>query len=213
MNAQRVNKFDENKKRTGVWKKYHPNKRIRYIGTFKDGKEIGTFKFYDIRTSNYPSAIKKFQKNSDTVAVSFYYLYKPNLKTKGKMVGKKRVGKWVYYYSNGNILSEEFYRDGKLHGDLKTYYKNGKVTEHSQYKNGLLDGVSKKYSDSEVLIEEVIFVGGKENGIAKYYELNGNLKETGMYKNGFRKGKWEFYIDGEFSGNKKKKEKYKKENK
>ena len=39
--AQKTNQFDANKKRTGVWKKYYKNKRIRYSGEFKDGKEIG----------------------------------------------------------------------------------------------------------------------------------------------------------------------------
>ena len=54
INAQKINQFNKNKKRTGVWKKYHSNKRIRYIGEFKNGKEIGVFKFYDITSSKNP---------------------------------------------------------------------------------------------------------------------------------------------------------------
>ena len=38
VNAQKINQFDANKKRTGVWVKYHPNKRIRYTGEFKNGR-------------------------------------------------------------------------------------------------------------------------------------------------------------------------------
>lgn len=195
ISAQRINQFDKNKKRTGIWKKYYPNKRVRYVGRFKDGKEVGTFKYYDISTSKYPTIIKEFSANSDSAFVKFYTL-KGKLRSKGYMVGKKRVGKWMYYFSNGKDFSEEFYVDGKLEGDVKNYYPNGKVLEHTQYQNGMKNGFSKKYSDKGVLIEEVHFVNDVLNGEGKYYELNGDLKEEGVYRNGKRHGKWEFYIGG-----------------
>ena len=56
-NAQKINLFDGNNKRTGTWKKYHSNKKIRYTGQFKDGKEFGVFKFYDITTSRKPNKL------------------------------------------------------------------------------------------------------------------------------------------------------------
>ena len=77
-NAQKTNQFNKNKKRTGVWKKYYPNKRIRYVGEFKNGKEVGVFKFYDISTSSHPVIIKTFSKESDSVFVQFYHLDKIN---------------------------------------------------------------------------------------------------------------------------------------
>ena len=43
VNAQNFNKFDANGKRTGVWKKFYDNGKIRYSGVFKNGKEIGSF--------------------------------------------------------------------------------------------------------------------------------------------------------------------------
>lgn len=202
--AQEINQFDSNKKRTGVWKKYYSNKRIRYIGEFKNGKEIGTFKFYDITTSDYPVATKRFYNDSDSVEVKHFFL-DGKLNSLGMMYGKDRVGKWVYYYKDGKILSEEFYVDGKLSGNVKIFYKNGKLTENTEYKNGLKHGVSKKYTDKEVLIEELTFVNGKANGIAKYYEVNGSLKEKGVYEDGKRVGKWEFYIEGEIVSDKEKK--------
>ena len=39
--AQKINQFTKDNKRTGVWKKYHSNKRIRYTGSFVNGKEVG----------------------------------------------------------------------------------------------------------------------------------------------------------------------------
>lgn len=199
-NAQKINQFDANKKRTGVWKKYHPNKRIRYTGQFVNGKEVGVFRFYDISDSRIPTIIKTFSRTSDSVSVAFYNL-KGNVKSKGFFIGKKRTGTWKYFFSDGKLMSQEFYVDGKLEGELLNYYPNGKPTEISNYKNGLKNGVSKKYSSDGILIEEVEFRNGKANGLAKYFELNGSLKEKGIYKDGKRQGKWEFYLDGEVAEN------------
>lgn len=205
-NAQKINQFDANKKRTGVWKKYYPNKRIRYIGQFENGKEVGIFRFYDITDSSVPTCIKTFSRTSDSVSVAFYSL-KGTLKSKGFFIGKKRVGVWKYFFPNGKILSKEFYINDKLEGELINYYPNGKLTEVTNYRNGLKSGVSKKYSSDGILIEEVHFENGKPNGLAKYFELNGNLKEKGFYKNGKRVGKWEYYMDGEIASDEERKKK------
>ncbi|SNR15489.1 toxin-antitoxin system YwqK family antitoxin [Tenacibaculum jejuense] len=195
--AQKINQVDANGKRTGLWRKNYENGDVRYKGQFKSGKEVGMFSFYD-RGASYPSIVKVFSEKSDTASVKFYN--KSRVKTKGKMVGRKRVGKWIYYFSDGKtIFSEEHYMDGKLHGILKNYYINGRVTEISEYKNGKRNGSSKIYTEDGVLIEHVNYVNGNLEGEGKYYDLKGIIKEKGMYKEGKRIGKWEFYIDGELS--------------
>ena len=197
-NAQKNNLFDSNNKRTGTWKKFHPNKRIRYTGQFKDGKEFGVFKFYDITTSRKPVIIKKFYENSDSLFVQFYRL-NGNLKTEGVLNERKRVGIWKYFYKNGAVMSQENYKNGLRDGEQFVFYSNGKITERSLFKNGLLDGISSKYSSKGILIEEVAYKKGKPNGLAKYFELNGNIKETGIYLDGKRVGKWEYYLEGEIA--------------
>ncbi|MCL7763507.1 toxin-antitoxin system YwqK family antitoxin [Polaribacter sp. Z014] len=195
-NAQRINQFDQNKKRTGVWKKYYSNKRIRYVGEFKNGKEVGVFKFYDITSSKHPVIIKTFFTDSDSLYVQFFTL-NGKIETEGVINGRKRVGNWKYFYPDGKIMSEENYKNGKLDGAQIIYYQDGQVTEFATYKNGLLDGVASKYSDKRVLIQEITYKEGVLNGLAKYFELDGKLKETGNYKNGLRVGNWEYYMDGE----------------
>ena len=197
-NAQKNNLFDSNNKRTGTWKKFHPNKRIRYTGQFKDGKEFGVFKFYDRTTSRKPILIKTFYENSDSLFVQFYRL-NGNLKTEGVLNERKRVGLWKYFYKNGAVMSQENYKNGLQHGEQFVFYSNGKITERSLFKNDLLDGISSKYSSKGILIEEVAYKKGKPNGLAKYFELNGNIKETGIYLDGKRVGKWEYYLEGEIA--------------
>lgn len=206
-NAQKINQFNANKQRTGPWKKYYPNKRIRYTGQFVNGKEVGVFKFYDITDSKNPTIIKKFSATSDSIDVSFYTV-SGVLKSKGVFIGKKRVGEWKYFFTDGKLLSKEFYVDGKLDGELINYYPNGKPAEISIYKFGLKNGLSQKYTSKGILIEELMYRKGKPNGVAKYFELTGLLKEKGVYKDGKRVGKWEYYLDGEMASdedNKKKK--------
>lgn len=198
MNAQQINQFDANKQRTGVWKKFYKNQKIRYEGEFKNGKEIGVFKFYDENGSQFPSIIKTFRETTDSVAVEFYSS-KGILQSKGFFIDKNRVGVWKYFFADGKIMSKEFYHQGKLEGNLINYYPNGKETEITAYKNGLKHGVSQKFSSDGILIEEVMYENGILNGLGKYFELNGNLREKGLYKDGKKFGKWEFYIDGEIT--------------
>lgn len=214
INAQKINQFNANNERTGVWRKYHSNKKIRYEGKFKNGKEIGVFKFYHITTSKHPIVIKEYYKNSDSLHVKFFTT-RGELQSEGMMVNRNRVGKWLYFFPDGVVLSEENYKDGKLEGESITYYHSKKIAESTFFKNGLKSGVNKKFSDDGTLIEEVNFKNGKENGLAKNFDLKGDLLEKGTYKDGKRVGNWEFYINGEIATEKEKKalrESYKKEN-
>lgn len=203
--AQKYNQFNEKGERTGIWKKYHPNKRVRYTGKFKNGKEVGVFKFYSMNSSDHPIAIKTYFGGTDSLFVQFFDV-EGRIETEGIFNGRKREGNWKYFYPDGTLMSEENYKNGKLHGDQIVYYPDGLVTEFATYNNGLLEGVCSKYSNKGVLIEEITYKNGKPNGVAKFFELNGNLKETGEYKNGKRFGKWEYYIDGEVATDEEKKQ-------
>ena len=193
-----VNQFDANGERHGVWKKFYTNKRIRYQGRFDHGKEVGTFKYYSAASSEHPVVIKKFSAGSNIADVSFYS-EDGFLQSKGKMDGKKRVGKWIFFHEDGKtIMSEENYNNGKLDGEYKTYYKSGKPTEIAYYKNGLLDSVYKKYSIKGHLYQHFSYKGGKLNGKAVYYNRKtGQLTTKGLFKEDVRVGTWENYVDGE----------------
>lgn len=204
LNAQKINQLDLGGNRDGVWRKFYKNGRIRYEGTFRNGKEVGTFKFYSVASSFYPVIVKEFSETSNQAKVKFYTL-KGKLNSEGLMVGKNRIGKWLYYFSDGKVSSEESYANGKLNGLSKDYYRNGKVTIEVQYSNGEKNGFSKTYTEDGVLIEHVNYSNGKLNGSAQYFDLKGNLKEKGTYQDNKRVGKWDYYMDGELSNKRKRK--------
>jgi antitoxin component YwqK of YwqJK toxin-antitoxin module len=192
------NKFDNNGKRHGIWKKYWDNNRIRYHGVFSHGKEKGTFKYYSPATSEFPIIIKEYHSNDGIADVKFY-TEKGTLESEGKMNGKKRIGTWLYYHTDGkSVMSEENYTDGKLDGEYKTFYPDGSPTETAYYKNGKLEGNYKKYAIKGHLIYDFNYRNGMLNGKAAYYSRKtGDLIKKGQFKDDLRVGIWENYVDGE----------------
>jgi len=54
----------------------------------------------------------------------------------GNYKNGKEDGKWVYYWENGNIKSEEFYIRGLEHGVMFDYNEQGKAIKRYEYKRG-----------------------------------------------------------------------------
>jgi inner membrane protein involved in colicin E2 resistance len=104
--AQKINRVDSEGKRIGIWKKYYDNGNIRYEGQFKKGKEVGIFKFYGKTTAKYPAIVKEFSEIDGTAQVKFLD-HKGKVKSKGVMLGRNRIEKWLYYFPDGKIISEE----------------------------------------------------------------------------------------------------------
>ena len=193
---EKINQFDENGLRSGVWKKYHSNNRIRYEGQFEAGKEVGVFKFYSPLTSDHPVSTITYHRDSDLAQVRFFTVGGV-LESEGEMNRKKRVGPWKYYHSDGTtIISEEHYKNGMLHGISKTFYLSGKITETLSYENNMLNGVAKRYDSNGTLISEVTYKDGKLNGWAIYYTTSGAIKYQGAYENDEKVGQWEYFENG-----------------
>lgn len=194
--AQEVNQTDNQGNRQGIWKKYFDNtQQLRYEGQFKDGKEVGTFKFYCEECKSQPSVIKEF--NGDGSAKVSYYTIKGKLVSEGKMVGKDRQGEWLTYHKKGNkVMTRENYVDDKLHGVVTVYYINDVVTETTNYQKGLKQGPSKNYSVNGVLLNELNYVDDQLQGRVVYYDSNGQMTIEGAYKKGRKDGLWKYYKNG-----------------
>lgn len=198
MSQSDINQTDSEGKRHGLWRKYHPGtQQVRYEGRFEHGKEIGVFNFYCQECGQQPSVIKTFDKNSNTARVQ-YFTVKGKLVSEGSMDGKNRVGEWVYYHEKSSeVMTREFYTEGKLDGTKTTYYLNGQITEEMNYVKGLMHGPNKFYSPDGVLIKDMVYVQDKLHGPANYYDASGNLVIKGQYKNDKKHGLWTYYKDGE----------------
>lgn len=106
------------------------------------------------------------------------YLKKDNSPFTGKVILKKDrnfyvngkpQGKWVTFYSNGNLKSIENWKNGKLFGKYVLYQENG------------------------IKIFETTYLNGKDNGNYFLYHKNGQLQVEGRFKHGIPKGIWKYY--------------------
>ena len=193
-----VNQFDENGKRHGVWKKTFPNsQQLRYEGTFNHGKEVGVFKFYCEECGKQPSVVSTFNKKDNAAWVQ-YFTKTGKLVSEGKMVSKEREGEWLAYHEKSKqVMSREFYKNGKLHGKQTTYYANGKATEEIHYVNGLKEGDNFYYSPEGVLIKKLNYTNDLLEGPATYYDAYGAVIIEGNYKQGKKHGLWRYFKNGE----------------
>tara|TARA_B100000508_G_scaffold139750_1_gene138764 strand:+ start:1481 stop:2167 length:687 start_codon:yes stop_codon:yes gene_type:complete len=195
--GQEINKFDENGKRHGLWRKtYENSKQVRYEGTFNHGKETGVFKFYCGECGDQPTALRTFNEKDGSVWVQ-YFTIKGKLVSEGKMINQAREGEWLYYHEKSDrVMNREQYLNGKKDGKQTTYYPNGQMTEEIQYKNGLKEGFNYYYSPEGVLLKELEYHNNELHGPAKHYDAQGNLVIEGYYKEGKKHGVWKYFKNG-----------------
>ena len=104
-------------------------------------------------------------------------------------------GKGVKYYSNGNILYEGYFLNGKFDGKGKYIYDNGDYFI-GQYKNGLRTGKGKLYYRNGNIMYEGDFINNKRDGFGKYIYEDGKYY-IGQWKNDLFHGKGtQYYPNG-----------------
>lgn len=198
--GQDLNKLDSDGKKDGLWKGvYTESKRPKYEGTFLHGKETGTFKFFDDTKVGSVIATREFS-SVDGSAYTVFYDQAQNKVSEGKVLNKQFEGVWKYYHqASPVVMTTENYKNGKLEGVRSVFYLSGKIAEETTYKNGIKEGLYKKYSENDIVLEEVSYHADQYNGKATYKEADGKIVSQGKYANGKKVGIWQFYEDGKLS--------------
>ncbi len=174
---------------------------------------------------NYKNGIKdgearQFNKDSIVIALLKYYKgYRIDLERVNRYDNqKKRHGKWIDFFSNGNIQYEYTYFKGVLHGIYREYDITGKKIAEKRYVNGkvfvpktedkivLKAKVKKSYYPNGKIQFEGAFLKDMPVGIHKEYDANGNLSKVKEYtsqsillgeglfdENSKRTGVWRLY--------------------
>jgi antitoxin component YwqK of YwqJK toxin-antitoxin module len=191
------NKLNSNGQKQGVWKGfYSDSKRLRYEGTFENGKEVGLFNFYDDTKTQSVIATRNFNI-TDNSAYTIFYDQKKNVVSEGKVVNKLYEGEWKYYHEASKVvMTQEFYKNGKLNGSKKIYFPSGKIAEEANYVNNIREGKYKKYTEDGIALEESNYKKGEFDGIAIFKDPIGNVVAKGIFKEGKKVGIWEFFENG-----------------
>lgn len=190
----KINQLDDKGNRHGLWRGTHKeSNRIRYEGIFNHGKETGIFKYFDDTKAGSVIATRDFSKG-DGSCYAIFYDQKGNKVSEGKLMNKIPEGEWKYYHFESNqLMTYEFYKNGKLDGIRKVFYKDGTIAEETNYKLGIKEGASKRFSEKGQLIESHIYKNDLFDGPATYYDGLGNKMYEGNYVSGKRVGIWKFF--------------------
>jgi antitoxin component YwqK of YwqJK toxin-antitoxin module len=194
---EKTNQFDAKGKKEGLWKGFfEESKRLRYEGTFQNGVEVGTFRYYDNTKAQSLLATRIFSDKGTTAQTTFFD-QKNNKVSEGTTVNRLKEGIWNYYHKAvPQIMAVESYKNGKLEGIRTVYFITGEIAEESTYKIGLKEGIYKIYLENGTVIEEAIFKNNEYNGPAIYRESSGKIASKGAFVKNEKKGIWEFYKDG-----------------
>ncbi|MFO7879582.1 MAG: toxin-antitoxin system YwqK family antitoxin [Bacteroidota bacterium] len=200
---------------------------------YYEGKQNGLSTYYDKKTGNvkYTYQYKDGKKHglgkqyNKAGEVNTLYEYFNGFLVESNMVNRKnrddeKTGMWVDFYDSGQLRTESYYVNGKLHGTYREYDRAGNIVKEQQYRLGepvraeeeaikLKAEMKRSYYDNGKLKYEGAFIDSIPVGMHKTFSKNGELKEaleyddqgqlegTGLTNNkGAKDSVWTFYFPG-----------------
>ncbi len=184
---ERINRFDEENKRTGVWRDLYPGGIVSEDGNWTKGLRNGVFKFYDKK-----GELEKLEKYQDGVLVI------DEAVTAILDIRQE-------YDENGKVKSSGPYRQGRKQGNFREYDSGGNEIGGSLYDGdikigeGKIDSLGRRtgpwklfYHDG-TLRAEGAYIQGMKDGPWTYYFSNGKQEQKGVYKDDLPTGQWKWY--------------------
>ena len=79
----------------------------------------------------------------------------------GRMKNGKKDGKWTYYNKDGSLKGDVIYKDGEIwNGLVVSYYENGQIFSEESYKDGKKDGKWITYFENGQIFTEENYKDG-----------------------------------------------------
>lgn len=174
---------------------YFQNGQLLGKGVSRNNGEVltGMWEFY------YPAGNKKaiglYNEKGEKEGDWKYYYFNGQLKGEEFYRSGKQEGKESYYYSHGILSSRALYKNGEVDGEHILYYKDGVIKAIEYYKNGKLHGLRKNFSASGLLQSEVVYANGLQNGRFTTYHTNGKVESEGSYLEDKLNGPYKAWYD------------------
>ncbi len=121
-------------RKTGLWKKYWPNGKLKSEITYVRGRPNGDYVTY-FENGNIQEK-SSWGGNKQTGTYEMYYENGQLMKKKEFSDNGKSTGKVVYYYENGQKELEFSTVDGVEEGEAVWYYANGDVKAKKDFTGG-----------------------------------------------------------------------------
>ncbi|HEU4716215.1 MAG TPA: toxin-antitoxin system YwqK family antitoxin [Bacteroidia bacterium] len=175
----------------GAWKKTDDQGTCVYVGQFKNDKPYGIFQYFD--TQGYLMTEMNFFSGGNVQYAKMYY-QNGKMQAQGKYLNQKKDSLWSFYDDLGELLSEEWYKDGLKNGKSITYHPGTKQpAEVKTFKNGLEEGAWIQYYADGKIKGQGTYVAGNYEGKATWYYPDGSTNITGFYQHAVKNGTWLYY--------------------
>ncbi len=111
------------------------------------------------------------------------------------------TGKATWNYSNGQMMQETDFLNGREHGPERWWFEDGKRAGQCAYTEGLLDGPCVHWHpDGDTKALQVVYRAGKRDGMELEWYANGKEKSAAQFKNGEQEGEAKgWYEDGQLA--------------
>ncbi|MBR1517552.1 MAG: hypothetical protein IJ620_05360, partial [Bacteroidales bacterium] len=187
---QAQNTIDKQGRKQGHWIKVDKDGSKIFEGDFKDGREVGTFRYF------YPDGTLRMLNEFDASGLRCRheaYDEKGRIIAKGFFNQKNRDGEWRFFAEDGRLVKIANYRMGIREGMQVIFNATGDTAEVSNwldnhrhgrwwrrigkqgyitgtYKHGGLHGDVKEYNDAQQMVSHGQYRDGLRHGFYRYYE-------------------------------------------
>jgi len=188
-----INRTDNEGRKQGFWRKADSAGQKIYEGNFVAGIPTGEFRYFYSNGSLKTSSIMTRQ-GKHAVTVSYF----PNGKkmAAGNYLNEKKDSLWQFFNDiTGSLISEEYYKEGKIEGKSRVFYLEGSVSELKYYKNGIPDGIWEQYYTDGKIKLRGSHIAGEKQGLFKTFSLSGRVMVSGQYSSGLQDGIWTYFDD------------------
>jgi antitoxin component YwqK of YwqJK toxin-antitoxin module len=200
----------------GEWKYYYRNGKLSYGGMYTPkGNATGEWTYYDY--TGMMTEKRRFDSEGRYDGESIEYedgkqkylwVYKKgscikhtSFSPEGKVIFSAGNNNGTFYAkvysSDGVLLREGNYVQGKIDGLWKYYTRYGKITREYHYMDNQLHGSAIDYFVTGAKQVEVNFEAGEQNGKFVRYLRSGVVEQEGWYDAGTPEQQWlSYYPDG-----------------
>ncbi|HSH52304.1 MAG TPA: hypothetical protein VK982_11335, partial [Bacteroidales bacterium] len=212
---EEINRYDNQGKKTGIWKNFYPNGTIKEKKEYLNGRLNGVNKIYNkegflINALQFKNGelIKKTDNFTTDIDVREKFNENENLIFQGSYLNHKPIGIHRYFDKKGNVIQSKLYNayhqlisegiiklDGKKQGQWIDYYPKGNKKAEGYYKNDKKTGKWIFYFPNERVKQTGTYSNGKLSGSWKWYYKNGQLRKEEFYIYGLPDGESIEYSD------------------
>jgi antitoxin component YwqK of YwqJK toxin-antitoxin module len=164
----------KNGKKDGAYLLMGADQKINIEGNYLDDEKIGEWNHY----KNGKLEINQNYKTSHSYSEVTYY-DNGQIKYKRNFSNGKNIGKWLYFFENGKIVTEiNFNEEGKWNGKRKKFWKNGNLKSEMDFDNGKSLYNNEYFENGNI---QKSCINKEEFTECKTYLENGNLSRYSIY--------------------------------